>query len=141
MYNFASHRFFGQLFSLHLPREDFAVAGSGPMYVRGMIDELGDVDVIARGRAWEIAVEHGCPVPAPYSTVRVVELFNKNVEIFDGWFPEIWKVDDLIDGADLINGVRFVPLEVVRQTKERMRRPKDIAHLQIVDNYLNRGSR
>jgi hypothetical protein len=139
MRRFASHPFFEQLFSLDLPREDFAVAGSGPLFVRGLIDELSDVDIIARRGAWKVAIEHGRPSLALYSTVQIVELFDKNVEILDGWFPEIWSVDDLIDGADLIDGLRFVSLEVVRQTKEIMGRPKDIAHLQIIDKYLAHG--
>ena len=138
---FSSHPFFKKLLSLNLPREDFAIAGSGPMYARGLIDELGDVDVIARGKAWEIAVEHGRPVPAPYSTVEVVKLFDENVEILDGWFPEIWSVDDLVDNAELIDGVRFVPLEVVRRTKEKMGRSKDMGHIAIIDKYLNEGLR
>jgi len=139
MHHFASHPFFKQLLSLHLPHEDFAVAGSGPLFARGLIDKLGDVDVIARRGAWKIAVEHGCPSPAPYYAVQMVELFDKNVQILDGWFPTIWNVDDLIDGADLIDSVRFVSLEVVRRTKETMGRPGDIVHLQVIDKYLSRG--
>lgn len=137
---FSSHPFFKKLLSLNLPREDFAIAGSGPMYARNLIDKLGDVDVIARGKAWETAVEHGRPVPAPYSTVEVVKLFDESVEILDGWFPEIWSVDDLFDNAELIDGIQFVSLEVVRRTKEKMRRPKDVEHIAIIDKYLNKGS-
>jgi len=141
MHQFASHPFFQRLLSLNLPREDFAVAGSGPLFALGLIEELSDVDVIARRRAWSIALKRGCPAPAPCSTVQRIELFDKKVEILDGWFPEIWNVDDLIDSADLIDGVRFASLNVVRQTKEIMRRPKDLVHVRIIDEYLSRGPR
>lgn len=133
-----AHLFFEQLCSLHLPGNDFAVAGSGPLYIRGLISELNDLDVVARGRAWQIATMHGNPEAAPYCSVRVVSLFNKNVEIFDGWFPKSWSIDYLVDQADVIEGVRFIPLDVVRQTKEKLHRPKDIEHIRIIDEYVNR---
>ena len=36
-----------KLFSLNLPKEDFAVFGSGPMFAHGLIDDLKDLEVIA----------------------------------------------------------------------------------------------
>jgi predicted nucleotidyltransferase len=58
-----SEKLLSLLKSLKLPTEDFAVFGSGPMYAHG-IKELGhDLDLIARGVAWEKAKEHGIAVP------------------------------------------------------------------------------
>lgn len=124
MHKRTSHVFFGQLLSLHMPTGDFAIAGSGPLYIRGLIDELGDLDVIARRDAWDIATAHGEPVRVDYSTAQVVRLFGGHIEILDAWFPEVWPVDELIDNADVFEGLRFVALDVVRKTKEAIHRPK-----------------
>lgn len=136
MQKFTSHPFFKKLLSLDFPRDDFTIAGSGPLFARGLIAELNDLDVVARGDAWGIAVQHGRLERAPYSTVRVVKLFDDQIEVLNGWFPEVWRTDDLINGSDVIDGYRFVSLDVVRQAKEIMHRPKDILHLEIIEKYL-----
>jgi len=133
MNHFLRHPFFRQLLSLELLDSDYVVSGSGPLYARGLIDEIGDVDVVARDTAWTRACELGTPRPAPYANVQRIELFNGAVEVLDGWFPEIWKTDDLIDDADIIAGVRFVQLEVVRRTKQMLGRPHDLDHLRTMD--------
>jgi hypothetical protein len=38
---------------LHLPRQDYAVFGSGPLLVRDLIPASNDIDVLCRGGAWE----------------------------------------------------------------------------------------
>ena len=45
-------RLLGRLRALELPAEDYAVFGSGPLAVRGLIEHIGDLDVVARGPAW-----------------------------------------------------------------------------------------
>jgi hypothetical protein len=126
---FAEHPFFGLLGSLHLPPEDFAIAGSGPLFARGWIAEIGDLDVIARGQAWRQISQLGKVEEAPLASVHRVLLFDGKIEVLDGWFPAIWDVNTLIDEADLISGLRFVKLEVVAETKKMLQRPQDIQHL------------
>lgn len=46
---------FKKLISLNLPTEDFAVFGSGPMFAYGLRKSIHDIDLIARGQAWEKA--------------------------------------------------------------------------------------
>ena len=129
MTSFTEHPFFGLLGSLHLPPEDFAIAGSGPLFARGWIAEIGDLDVIARGQAWLRICQRGEVGQAPLASVHRVLLFDGKIEVLDGWFPASWDVDTLIDEADLISGLRFVKLEVVAETKKMLQRPQDIQHL------------
>jgi hypothetical protein len=129
------HPIFRKLLSLKLPPNDFTIAGSGPLFARGWIKDPTDVDVVARGRAWELAVRVGQARPAPYSTVNRVVLFGGEVDILDGWFPEVWPVDYLIASSDMIAGLRFVTLDVVAATKRKMMRPRDIEHLQIMEMH------
>ena len=126
---FTEHPFFGLLGSLHLPPEDFAIAGSGPLFARGWITEIGDLDVIARGQAWRQISQLGKVEEAPLASVHRVLLFDGKIEVLDGWFPAIWDLDTLIDEADVIAGLRFVKLEVVAETKKMLQRPQDLQHL------------
>jgi hypothetical protein len=47
--------FFGTLRALDLPTTGYAVFGSGPLAVCGLIEEVHDLDVVARGAAWELS--------------------------------------------------------------------------------------
>ena len=67
MPDFLAHRFFRELRSLRLPADDFVICGSGPLFARGWIDDPGDLDIVARGAAWEIVAGLGTVEAAPYS--------------------------------------------------------------------------
>jgi len=53
------HVLLQELLNVGLPEGDFALFGSGPLLVRGWIDDVGDLDVIARGTAWDHAQRVG----------------------------------------------------------------------------------
>ena len=53
------HPYLVELIDLDLPRSDFALFGSGPLLLRGWIDDVGDLDVFARGAAWDKAARRG----------------------------------------------------------------------------------
>lgn len=44
---------FGKIRALGLPIGDYAIFGSGPLAVRGLMPGARDLDVVARGTAWE----------------------------------------------------------------------------------------
>jgi hypothetical protein len=132
MGSFCNHPFFRELTSLQLDPENFAIAGSGPLFARGWIDDPGDLDIVARGSAWDAAAKLGKVVPAPYSDVQHVTLFDGDIDILNGWFPERWPVDHIIDEADLICGLRFARLDVVVATKRMLARPRDLIHLRVI---------
>ena len=50
---------FELLRSMKLPTGHYAVFGSGPLLVRGIIESVNDLDVICRGPAWSRACELG----------------------------------------------------------------------------------
>lgn len=135
MQSFVAHPGFKLLLSLGLNRADFAVAGSGPLFARGWIGDAGDVDVVARGTAWSQVCTLGTVGDAPFSTVQRVLLFDGRVEVLSGWFPELWDIDRLIDDADVVEGVRFVKLDVIAHTKKLLQRPQDELHLQILTDH------
>jgi len=44
---------FDRVKRLNLPVGDFAIFGSGPLIVRGIIPGSNDLDIICRGKAWQ----------------------------------------------------------------------------------------
>jgi hypothetical protein len=129
--------FFGKLRALDLPTEDYAIFGSGPLAVRGLIEEVHDLDVVARGAAWEQAKGLGEVRIAPEGD-PLVWLEGGAIEVFSGWLG--WDIDMLIDNAEIIDGLPFARLEDVLAFKLSLGRPKDVAHARLIEGYLQGGS-
>jgi hypothetical protein len=132
---FLSCPYVRDLLSLNLNVDDFAFIGSAPLFARSWIEDPGDVDIVARASAWASAAELGEVTRVPDSEVRKLSLFDGKVEILDGWLPEYWSADEMIDGADIIYDLRFVRLEIIAKAKRLLSRPKDIKHLRIISEH------
>lgn len=118
-----------------MPTGDFAVFGSGPLVAHGLKADLSDIDLIARGLAWKQALHLGKVEDSALGDPKVV-LSGGKIEVFGKWGPGNWNVDELIDGADLVDGIRFVRLEQVLAWKKIMDRPKDGRDIMLIENYL-----
>jgi hypothetical protein len=118
---------------LDLPTADYAVAGSGPMLLAGLRMPT-DLDLVARGEAWRVVCRHGRPRPARSGVGEVVALFGGAVEVFRRWPGQ--PVDDLIDRADLVDGIRWVRLDDVLRWKRISDRDKDREDARAIDAYL-----
>jgi hypothetical protein len=116
---------------LGLPVGDFALHGSAPMLAHGLIDEVNDVDIVARGRAWKRATEL-----APMAAGRQDDVVRPvpGVEIFDGWLGD--DADTLVDQSAIVNGLPCVTLQAVLSFKRRLQRPKDAEHIRLIERYL-----
>lgn len=120
---------FDALKSLELPIGDYAVFGSGPLIVRGIIEATNDLDVISRGPAWKRACEVGELRYIAEYDVDIVHCFDDTITIGRSWGYGSFDVDVLIDTAEMIDGLPFVRLEHVVAYKEIAGRPKDLDHL------------
>jgi hypothetical protein len=119
-----------QLKTLGLPLDDFAVFGSGPMWLRD-IRESSDLDLVARGEAWSKALEIG-----ELDTERgAIHFPGTEIEMFRTWAPGEWNVDKLIDEAEVVDDVRFVTLENVAKWKTLKGREKDVTDLILIQEY------
>ncbi|NNJ47204.1 MAG: hypothetical protein HKP18_05170 [Acidimicrobiia bacterium] len=121
--------------SLDLPAGDYAVFGSGPLIVRGIVEATNDLDIICRSEAWERVREVG--------EISSFDDGNECVNLLDGriTFGVTWKygafdLDELIDTAEIIEGLPFVQLEHVVAYKEAADRPKDRKHLEQLGRSL-----
>jgi hypothetical protein len=124
---------------LGLPEGDYVVFGSGPLLVRGILADTGDLDLLTRGRAWDHARTLGPIVRLERYGVDVVRLLDGRIEIGTTWGIGDFDVDELIDTAELIDGLPFAALRYVRAYKETAARPKDLAHLRLLDEWEARA--
>jgi hypothetical protein len=125
----ADRDLFDLLRSLELPPNDHAVFGSGPLIIRGIIEATNDLDVISRGRAWERALSVG-ELVSLQDGARIVSCFDGAVTVGRSWAYGDFEIDELIDTAEVIDGIPFVRLEHVVRYKEIAARPKDLTHLE-----------
>jgi hypothetical protein len=128
-------RLLGEVRALGLPAGNFVLFGSAPLLVRGIVPPTGDVDVLARGPAWEAARALGPTVRLPHHEVDVVRLLYGRIEIGTVWGIGDVDVDDLIDSAEVIDGLPFAGLAHVRAYKEVAGRAKDREHLRLLDAW------
>jgi len=132
----SSNPLFSRLAELDLDRENFAIFGSAPLYARGMISHIGDLDIIARGAAWDKARQLGTSAFGPLRSIPLVQFWGGKIEVFSEWLPKIWDTDFLIDQSEWLSGFRFVRLECVLTYKLVLGRSKDLVHLDQVRGYL-----
>jgi hypothetical protein len=135
---------FRRLAQIGLDRDHFAIFGSAPLFVRGIIPDIQDLDIVARSPAWDKAAELGVPMSGTLSSDPIIHFWGGRIEIFREWLPPSFDTDDLIDEAQEYGGFRFVKPECVVTYKSILNRPKDIVHLEIlrdllqVDQFLSR---
>lgn len=122
--------------SLELPTKDYAIFGSSRLYLCALSDTVHDIDIIARGQAWEKACTLG-PVESPISKRGdMVRLFDGEVEISNEWTYGPWDIDNLIDTADKIDNLPYVTLENVLKWKIKRRGKNDDIDIKKLQNYL-----
>lgn len=97
------------------------------MVLHGLIPEAGDVDVIARGAAWEQALKFGEPQDG---VTDLCIRMSPGLEIWSGWLGE--DVNVLIDRARATEGVPCVSLSEVLRFKLAVNRPKDQQHIRLL---------
>ncbi len=132
------HPLFETLKKLDFPVGQYAIFGSGPMWARG-IRESDDLDIIVRGEAWEQAKANGVVGVKEYSGLQYAYFADGKIEVYDGWYPGEWNVDELIETAEMIDGIPFVRLESVVEWKKIMGREKDKNDLSSIQEYLSKN--
>ena len=126
---------FDRVKSLNLPASDFAIFGSGPLIVRGIIPASNDLDIICRGQAWERVKAIGELEYLSKYDVTVVTMCDGRLTFGTKWAIGEFDIDELIDGAEEIDGLPFVQLEHVTNYKAISRRPKDLQHIEALKAY------
>lgn len=130
------NQLFDQLRQLRLPSRSYAVFGSGPLVIRGIIPLANDLDVICNDDAWR-TVEN-LPDAELIQTNGVVV-----ASLFDGalTFGQEWGIGDfdttfLIRTAEIIADLPFVRMEHVIRYKAIRDSAKDQRHLAALQQYV-----
>ena len=126
------HPYLRRLMDLSLPRGHWALFGSGPLLVRGWIDDVGDLDVVSRGDAWETARTLG--QPSVLSDGNEIVTIDPGVTVGQTWLYGDLDIDELIDTAEILAGIPCVRLEHIIAYKRISDRPKDRLHLAIIES-------
>ena len=138
------HPLFGKLLDLKLDSDDYVVFGSAPMWLHGLKDLTHDLDILAKGSAWEKVSTMGEKEIPASGVCQVVRLFDGEIEIYNGWWPGEWDIENLISRAQIIDGVRFASLlDVLKWKKHRVKewdREKDTEHIRLIENYLKNNT-
>jgi hypothetical protein len=117
---------------LGLDRRDFVIFGSAPLLAHGLRREVHDLDVVARGVAWERVMQHGELRIGTINGARMAVFCDGLIEFSRGWVSEDWDVDHLIDRAQVIAGLPFARLDDVLAYKRALNRPKDAADIRAI---------
>ncbi|MBI1968375.1 hypothetical protein HYS49_00530 [Candidatus Woesearchaeota archaeon] len=121
--------FLQELKALHLPIDEYAIFGSGPLAIRGIRD-CNDLDIMVSARLWEELYIQYAPAGKKIEVGRI--------ELWRDWMP--WfssaEVDEIIASAERIDNLPFAPLPYVIELKKRMGREKDQQDLALIDKYL-----
>ena len=125
-----------RLIAFDLDRDDFVIFGSAPLLAHGLRRSIRDLDIVARGAAWRRASELGVPAVGTISGDPVVHLCGGQIQVSQGWIAKAWNTDDLIDRAEIVQGLRFARLADVLAYKQILMRPKDIADIQALTQLL-----
>ena len=126
---------------LDLNVRDFVIFGSGPLLAHGLRDDIHDLDVVARGPAWQRVLEHGCPGTGSVNGAPMALFWNGLIQFSPTWISPDWDVDDLIDGAETIQGWPFAGLADVLAYKEILLRPKDYPDIAALHQAVPRPAR
>jgi len=111
---------------------DFVIFGSGPLLAHGLRQRISDLDVVARGSVWQRVSEYGCPGTGSLNGAPMALFWGGRIQFSRGWISDDWDTDDLIDRAEVINGLRFARLTDILAYKQMLLRPKDLPDIAAV---------
>ncbi len=125
-----------ELDKLNIPKDKMAITSSGPLGVRN-IREIGDLDIIVYPEIWRKLSQKY--VVTKEEKMESMEIGNIQILGGGSWFtdPKYGDIETDIDNADVIDGNRYVTLEKILTIKRQKNRPKDIADVKLIENYLS----
>lgn len=126
---------FDEVRALGLPLGQYVVFGSGPLAAH-RIRESRDVDLLATPKLYKQLKRVGWEEKKWQKGGSY--LSKDNVELDDSWEYGDYSPApvEIINKAEIINGVPFASLEEVLRWKQAYGRPKDITDIKLIKNYL-----
>jgi hypothetical protein len=126
---------FDRLRQLELPPDDYAVFGSGPLAIRGIIPSCNDLDVLCKPHVWKIVCELGKTEYLPEYEVSIVNLPDCDITFGTKWGIGDFDINELIGSAEIFESLPFVRLEYVVAYKRIRSSQKDLQHLGLLESF------
>lgn len=122
---------FDKINELNLPKDAYVVVGGGLLVALGLLEWDEDVDMCVtpelfaqfQSRGWQQEEWAGKPV------------LKHGVYDIGVGFGE-WSLQDLQTDAMIIHDTPFMSAKKLLQWKQSMRRPKDMRHIELLEQYL-----
>ena len=130
---------FDQLRQLELPTGDYAVFGSAPLAIRGIIPKCNDLDILCRGAIWETVCQAGTTEFLPEYDVTIASFYDGKVTFGTTWGIGKFDIDELIDTAEIIDSLPFVQVEHVISYKTIRSSAKDLLHLKALEDFRSQA--
>ncbi|MCA1832293.1 MAG: hypothetical protein ABR548_10390 [Actinomycetota bacterium] len=126
------HHLLDQIPDLDLLEGNWAIFGSGPLAVRGLRDPR-DLDVIVTEELWSQLTKR---YNAHLHENGLSRIQVGDIEILSGWHPPLSKsVSQLIEEAELIEGIPYVRLDQVLEWKRLRASDKDIVDISLIEAH------
>lgn len=121
---------------LDLDKQDFVIFGSGPLLAHGLRPYVRDLDVVVRGDGWRRVFQHGLPATGSINGAPMAAFWGGLIQFSESWISDAWDADDLIDRAEVIQGLPFAQLADVLAYKLALGRAKDLPDVQLLTEHL-----
>jgi hypothetical protein len=122
---------------LQLDRRDFVIFGSGPLLAHGLRRRIHDLDIVARGDTWQKVREYGVAESGTVNGAPIAQFWDGHIQFSAGWVSARWNAGQLIDRAEVIQGLPFARLADVLAYKQELRRPKDRPDIAVLLHELH----
>lgn len=121
---------FQKIKELNLPEGKYVIVGGGILVALGLLEWDDDVDICVAPDIFDNFQTQGW---------RQEEWVGKPVLKHDVYdigvdFGE-WSLDDLLKDTVTINNIPFMSLEKLLTWKWQMKRPKDLRHIALIEEY------
>ncbi|KKS03550.1 MAG: hypothetical protein UU64_C0002G0107 [candidate division WWE3 bacterium GW2011_GWF2_41_45] len=113
---------------------EYVITGSGPLAVRNL-REPHDIDILVLPEIWN---KYKNMYPVRSERFETIQIGNITLLGFGSHFanPKICAVENQIKNADIIDGHSYVNLLTLRGFKKALGREKDLADIQLMDQFL-----
>lgn len=111
---------------------DFVIVGSARLWLQGVIPRLADIDIVARNRTWDRALElsgacflHNGVYRGENTGAPVAQLYGRRIDVCPSWIGPDGDADGLIERAEELCGLPHMSMDDLLAYKRELRRPKD----------------
>lgn len=129
--------------ALNLPAHEYLVLGSGILAALN-IRQNKDIDLLGAPELFERLKVEGWAYDVVYIDGRDRErLRQETVEVFKDYWYNNGQLELRLDAIQptVIEGIRFLPLDVLREIKVIMNREKDRTDVMLIDAYWQQNPR